>query len=108
MHETLLEYSSWSFQLAFVIIVLYLVLGLIKPSLVLAAKRSTVVLVSVIAMLLASTAFYVAIRPLDNVGPQPPAADIIPEPTSEPADAVAPAAPEHDHSAPQEPAAPQQ
>ena len=107
-YEKLLEYSSWSFQLAFVIIVLYLVLGLIKPSLVLAAKRSTVVLLSVIAMLLASTAFYVAIRPLDNVGPQPPAADIIPEPAPA-ADAPVEQAPAaDDHSAPQEPAAPQQ
>ncbi|MBI1650159.1 hypothetical protein [Hyphomicrobium sulfonivorans] len=108
MHEQLLEYSSWSFQLAFVIIVLYLVLGLIKPSLVLAAKRSTVVVVSVIAMLLAATAFYVAVRPLDNVGPQPPAADIIPEPAPAPAEADAPAPADHDHTAPQEPAAPQQ
>jgi len=80
MYEKLLEYSSWSFQLAFILIILYLVIGLIQPSWVLAAKRSTVVIVSVIALLLASTAFYVAIRPLDDIGPQPPAADIVPEP----------------------------
>jgi len=80
MYEKLLEYSSWSFQLAVVLIVLYVVVGLLQPSWVLAAKRSTVVVVGVIAMLLASTAFFVATRPLDNVGPQPPAADIVPEP----------------------------
>jgi hypothetical protein len=78
MPDTLLDYSSWSFQLIFVLVVLYLVLGLIQPSWVMAAKRSTVVIVSVIGMLLAATAFYIAVRPLDDVGPQPPAADILP------------------------------
>jgi hypothetical protein len=79
MSDALLDYSSWSFQLVFVLIVLYLVLGLINPAWVMATKRSTIVIISVVAMLLASTAFYVAVRPLDDVGPQPPAADIVPE-----------------------------
>lgn len=79
MPDALLDYSSWSFQLIFVLVVLYLVLGLINPAWVMATKRSTIVIVSVIVMLLASTAFYIAVRPLGDTGPQPPAADIVPE-----------------------------
>jgi hypothetical protein len=66
MSDALLDYSSWSFQLIFFLVVLYLVFGLIKPAWVLASRRSTVVVVSVAVMLLASTAFYVAVRPLDS------------------------------------------
>ena len=62
----LLDYASWSFQLIFFLVVLYLVIGLIKPSWVLATKRSTIVIVSVVVMLIACTAFYIAIRPLDS------------------------------------------
>lgn len=62
----LLDYSSWSFQLVFFLIVMYLVVGLIQPRWVLAAKRSTIVIVSVLLLLIASTAFYMAIRPLDS------------------------------------------
>lgn len=65
MSDALLDYSSWSFQLIFVLAVLYLVIGLIQPSWVLARKRSTIVVVSVLVLLLASTAFYVAVQPLD-------------------------------------------
>lgn len=62
----LLDYSSWSFQLVFFLIVMYLVVGLIQPKWVLAAKRSTIVIVSVLLLLIVSTAFYIAIRPLDS------------------------------------------
>lgn len=66
MSNPLLDYSSWSFQLIFFLVVLYLVFGLMKPAWVLASQRRTVVIVSVAVMLLASTAFYVAVRPLDS------------------------------------------
>jgi uncharacterized ion transporter superfamily protein YfcC len=66
MSNALLDYSSWSFQLILFLAVLYLVFGLIKPAWVLASQRRTVVIVSVVVMLLASTAFYVAVRPLDS------------------------------------------
>jgi hypothetical protein len=66
MSDALLDYSSWSFQLIAVLAILYLVMGLVKPSWVRATKRSTVVTVSVIVLLVASTAFYIAVRPLDG------------------------------------------
>jgi hypothetical protein len=66
MSDALLDYSSWSFQVIAVLAILYLVLGLIKPSWVMASKRSTIIAVSVMVLLLASTAFYVAVRPLDS------------------------------------------
>lgn len=66
MSNPLLDYSSWSFQLIFFLVVLYLVFGLMKPAWVLASQRRTVVIVSVAVMLLASTAFYVAVRPLNS------------------------------------------
>ena len=56
MSDALLDYSSWSFQLITVLAVLYLVFGLIKPAWVLATKRSTIVIVSAVVMLLAATA----------------------------------------------------
>ena len=64
MSDALLDYSSWSFQLIIVLAMLYLVVGLIRPDWVMARRRSTIVIVSVVVMLLASTAFYVAVRPL--------------------------------------------
>jgi uncharacterized membrane protein len=67
MSNALLDYSSWSFQLIFVLAVLYLVIGLIKPSLVLAKSRATIVGVSVVVLLLAGTAFYIAVRPFDSM-----------------------------------------
>lgn len=73
MSDALLDYSSWSFQLIVVLAVLYLVAGLIQPSWVLARKRSTIVVVSVVVLLLASTAFYIAVRPLDSAPAGPSA-----------------------------------
>jgi hypothetical protein len=67
MSDALLDYSSWSFQLIAVLAILYLVAGLIRPSWVLARRRSTIVAVSVMVLLLASTAFYVVVRPLDSM-----------------------------------------
>jgi hypothetical protein len=67
MSNALLDYSSWSFQLIAVLAILYLVVGLIRPAWVLARKRSTIIAVSVMVLLLASTAFYVAVRPLDSM-----------------------------------------
>ncbi len=78
MSNALLDYSSWSFQLVFVIVVLYSVVGLIRPSWVLAKKRSTVVVVSVLAMVIASTAFYIAIKPLQST--TKPSAGAVPAP----------------------------
>ena len=66
MSDTLLDYSSWSFQVIFVLIVLYLVAGLVKTAWVGAGSRRTIAIVSVVGMLIASTAFYVAVRPLDG------------------------------------------
>jgi cytochrome c oxidase assembly factor CtaG len=68
MSDALLDYSSWSFQLIIVLAVLYLVIGLLQPSWVMARKRSTIVIVSVLVLLLASTAFYVAVQPLQQTG----------------------------------------
>jgi hypothetical protein len=66
MSNALLDYSSWSFQVIFLLIVLYLVVGLMKPAWVGAGSRRTIAIVSVLGILLASTAFYVAVRPLDG------------------------------------------
>lgn len=67
MSNALLDYSSWSFQLIAVLAILYLAVGLSKPSWVLARSRTTVVAVSVVVLLLASTAFYLAVRPLSSM-----------------------------------------
>lgn len=64
--NALLDYSSWTFQAIFLLIVLYLVVGLVKPSWVGAGSRRTIAIVSIVGLLLASTAFYVAVRPLDG------------------------------------------
>jgi hypothetical protein len=42
MSNALLDYSSWSFQVIFVLIVLYLVAGLVKPAWVGAGSRRTI------------------------------------------------------------------
>jgi uncharacterized ion transporter superfamily protein YfcC len=84
MSDALLDYSSWSFQLIFVLVMLYLVLGLIKPAWVMATRRRTVVIVSVVVMLLASTAFYVAVRPLDGAPDGPAALNTEPPPPQSP------------------------
>jgi hypothetical protein len=70
MPNALLDYSSWSYQAIFVLIVLYLVAGLVNPAWVGAGSRRTIAIVSVVGMLLASTAFYIAVRPLDGAGVQ--------------------------------------
>lgn len=61
MSITVLEYSSWLFQLIVVLAILYLVAGLVQPSVVWARKRSTVAITSIIVLLLASTAFYLTV-----------------------------------------------
>ncbi len=66
MSNALLDYSSWSFQVIFLLIVLYLVVGLMEPAWVGAGSRRTIAIVSVLGILLASTAFYVAVRPFDG------------------------------------------
>ncbi len=66
MSDAVLDYSSWSFQLIMVLAILYLVAGLINPAWVKAGRRSTIVIVSALVMLLASTAFYIAVRPLPD------------------------------------------
>jgi hypothetical protein len=73
MSNALLDYSSWSFQLIVVLAILYLVIGLIKPSWVLAKRRTTIVAISTVVLLLASTAFYVAVRPFDSMPDGPSA-----------------------------------
>ena len=64
MSDALLDYSSWSFQLIFVLAMLYLVFGLAKPSWVLATKRSTVAVVAVVVLLVAGPSSIWPIRPL--------------------------------------------
>jgi hypothetical protein len=73
MSNALLDYSSWSFQLIVVLAVLYLVVGLIQPSWVMATKRSTIAILGVAVLLLASTAFYIAVRPFDSMPDGPSA-----------------------------------
>ena len=85
MSDALLDYSSWSFQLIVVLAVLYLVVGLIKPAWVLARGRATVVGISVVVLLLASTAFYIAVRPFDSMPSGPSVVDTeVPAPTPTP------------------------
>jgi uncharacterized membrane protein YjfL (UPF0719 family) len=64
MSDALLDYSSWSFQALMILLVLYLVIGLINPSWVMASKRSTIVGVFVAVALIASTALYLVTREL--------------------------------------------
>jgi hypothetical protein len=82
--NALLDYSSWTFQAIFLVIVLYLVVGLLKPGWVGASSRRTIAIVSVVGLLIAATAFYLAVRPLDGApdGPVPPqgAAATTPQP----------------------------
>jgi hypothetical protein len=81
MSDAFLDYTSWSFQLIVVLAVLYLAFGLAKPAWVMAGSRLTVALVAAIVILLASTAFYIAVQPLPgaqetpaqlNANPPPP------------------------------------
>jgi len=59
-----LDYSSWLFQFVAVLAILYLVVGLARPSLVFATKRSTVAIAAAIVLLLAATAFYLVVSKL--------------------------------------------
>lgn len=61
---SVLDYSSWLFQLVGVLVIIYLAVGLANPSWVLATKRSTVAIVSAVILLIASTAFYFTARDL--------------------------------------------
>jgi surface polysaccharide O-acyltransferase-like enzyme len=83
MSDALLDYSSWSFQVVFVLAVLYLVVGLIQPSWVLATKRSTIVAVFVVVALVSSTAFFLVARSLPGGDDAP--AQISAEPPPAPA-----------------------
>jgi hypothetical protein len=76
-----LDYSSWSFQLIGVLVIIYLAVGLAKPAWVLATKRSTVAIISAAVLLIASTAFYFSARKLPGgddtaaeIGAEPPPA----------------------------------
>lgn len=84
MSDALLDYSSWSFQLIFLLAVLYLVIGLIRPSSVMATKRRTIVIAAVVVVLLASTAFYIAVRPFDGAPDGPASLDTEPQPPQSP------------------------
>jgi len=83
MSNALLDYSSWSFQLIVVLAVLYLVAGLIRPSWVMAKRRSTIAIIGVAVLLVASTAFYIAVRPFDSM-PDGPSALNVPAPATTP------------------------
>ncbi|MEI9899506.1 MAG: hypothetical protein WDN31_04480 [Hyphomicrobium sp.] len=61
---TTLDHSSWLFQLIAVAVVIYLAVGLAQPAWVFAKKRSTVAIASALALLLASTAFYLTVSKL--------------------------------------------
>jgi hypothetical protein len=74
MSNAFLDYSSWSFQLIAVLGFLYLIVGLAKPSWVLASRRSTVAAIGIVVLLLASTAFYAAMQPLENAAVEAPSA----------------------------------
>lgn len=69
---SVLDYSSWTFQLIGVVAIIYLAVGLAKPSWVLATKRSTVAVIAAIILLLASTIFYFTARKLPG-GEETPA-----------------------------------
>ena len=78
MSDALLDYSSWSFQLILVLAILYLVVGLVQPSWVMASKRWTVAIVAAVVIFLASTAFYFAVRPLPGALESPKALNASP------------------------------
>ena len=61
---SVLDYSSWTFQLIGVLAIIYLAVGLANPSWVLATKRSTVAIIAAIVLLIASTVFYFTARKL--------------------------------------------
>ena len=81
---TVLEYSSWLFQLIVILAIIYLVVGLVQPSMVRASSRSAVAVASIIALLLASTAFYFIVVRLPG-GRETPAEISAETPTPPPA-----------------------
>ena len=99
MSNSFLDYSSWLFQLIAVLGILYLVVGLVQPSWVLAKSRATVTVVGVAVVLIAATVFYYAMVPLEEsavlpgASQTPPAtmSDAAPEATSPESEAAAPA-----------------
>lgn len=58
MTSTTLDYSSWIFQLICGLAIVYLAVGLSRPSLVLASRRSTVAIIAAVVMLIAASVFY--------------------------------------------------
>lgn len=64
MFDPTLDYSSWLFQLIVVLVVVYVAVGLSRPALVGATKRSTVTVIAAIILLIASTAFYLTVSKL--------------------------------------------
>jgi hypothetical protein len=58
MTSPTLDYSSWTFQLIAVLVIVYLAVGLSKPALVKASSRATVAIIAAVFLLVASTAFY--------------------------------------------------
>lgn len=79
MPDALLDYSSWSFQLILLVLVLYLVVGLIRPAWVLARSRRTIAIVFVAGLLIASTAFYMAVRSLPGANEPASAVESAPQ-----------------------------
>ena len=84
MSNALLDYSSWSFQAVMIVLVLYLVIGLINPSWVMARKRSTIVGVFVAVALIASTALYLVTRELPGGEETPAQINAAPPPAPQP------------------------
>lgn len=84
MSDTFLDYTSWSFQFIVVLAVLYLALGLAKPAWVMASSRLTVAIIAAVIILVASTAFYVAVQPLPGAQDTPAQLDANPPPPPQP------------------------
>jgi hypothetical protein len=84
MSNALLDYSSWSFQALMILLVLYLVIGLINPSWVMASKRRTIVAVFVAVALIASTALYLVTRDLPGGEETPAQINAAPPPAPQP------------------------
>jgi hypothetical protein len=84
MSDAFLDYTSWSFQLIVVLAVIYLALGLAKPAWVMASSRFTVAVVAAVVILVASTAFYVAVQRLPGADDTPAQLDANPPPRPQP------------------------
>lgn len=84
MTSATLDYSSWLFQLIGVLAIVYLAVGLSRPALVGAGKRSTVAVIAAAVILIAATAFYFV------AGTLPGGKDTLPEINAEQAQQPAP------------------